>query len=158
VSDVKGEFDALKNIKNGTKVAGSAKAGGSGSLDDMVKACEGGNNSVNVELKYKDGWTTTQKAEADAKVKALTDAYTVKTPAKRSGTSASARYRSAYGKTSVLKGNDVDHTIDLQLGGADDILNMSPLDMSVNRSLGVQIKNAIKDYDVGTVFGDFTIH
>ena len=158
VSDVKGEFDALKNIKNGTKVAGSAKAGGSGSIDELVKACEGGNNSVNVELKYKDGWTTTQKAEADAKVKALTDAYTVKTPAKRSGTSASARYRSAYGKTSVLKGNDVDHTIDLQLGGADDILNMSPLDMSVNRSLGVQIKNAIKDYDVGTVFGDFTIH
>ena len=42
VSDVKGEFDALKNIKNGTKVAGSAKAGGSGSIDDMVKACEGG--------------------------------------------------------------------------------------------------------------------
>ena len=41
VSDVKGEFDALKNIKNGTKVAGSAKAGGSGSIDDMVKACEG---------------------------------------------------------------------------------------------------------------------
>ena len=44
VSDVKGEFDALKNIKNGTKVAGSAKAGVSGSIDDMVKACEGGSN------------------------------------------------------------------------------------------------------------------
>ncbi len=41
VSDVKGEFDALKNIKNGTKVAGNAKAGGSGSIDDMVNACEG---------------------------------------------------------------------------------------------------------------------
>ncbi|MDB2154105.1 hypothetical protein [Clostridium butyricum] len=41
VSDVKGEFDALKNIKNGTKVSGSAKAGGSGSIDDMVNACEG---------------------------------------------------------------------------------------------------------------------
>ncbi|MCQ2022832.1 EndoU domain-containing protein, partial [Clostridium butyricum] len=40
VSDVKGEFDALKNIKNGTKVAGNAKAGGSGSIDDMVKDCE----------------------------------------------------------------------------------------------------------------------
>lgn len=40
---------------------------------------------------------------------------------------------------------------------ADDILNMNPLDMSVNRSLGVQIKNAIKDYPDGTVFGQFTI-
>ncbi|MBP3609651.1 MAG: hypothetical protein J6J42_04875 [Lachnospiraceae bacterium] len=52
---------------------------------------------------------------------------------------------------------DVDHTIDLQLGGADDIVNRNPLNMSVNRSLGVQIKNAIKDYPDGTVFGQSTI-
>ncbi|BBK78780.1 hypothetical protein [Clostridium butyricum] len=45
VSDVKGEFDALKNIKNGTKVAGSAKAGVSGSIDELVKDCEGVSNS-----------------------------------------------------------------------------------------------------------------
>ena len=53
---------------------------------------------------------------------------------------------------------NLDHTIDLQLGGADDILNMKPLDMSVNRSLGVQIKNAIKKYPDGTEFGKFKIH
>ena len=91
------------------------------------------------------------------KVKALSNAYTVKTPANRGGTSASSRYKSAYGKTSVPNNHDVDHTIDLQLGGADDILNMNPLDMSVNRSLGVQIQNAIKPYPIGTVFGKFTI-
>ena len=34
---------------------------------------------------------------------------------------------------------------------------MNPLDKSVNRSLGVQIMNAIRDYEVGTVFGKFTI-
>lgn len=39
-----------------------------------------------------------------------------------------------------------------------DILNMKPLDMSVNRSLGAQIQNAIKSYPDGTVFGQFTIH
>ena len=118
---------------------------------------ESGTGSVDIELKYKDGWTAAQKAEADAKVKALSDATTVKTPANRGGTSASSRYKSAYGKSSVPSGYDVDHTIDLQLGGADDILNMNPLDMSVNRSLGVQIKNTIKDYPDGTVFGQFTI-
>lgn len=61
-----------------------------------------------------------QKAEADAKVMALSNANTVKTPVKRGGTSASARYKSAYGKSSVPKGYDIDHTIDPQLGGADD--------------------------------------
>lgn len=55
------------------------------------------------------------------------------------------------------QGKDVDHTIDLQLGGADDILNMNPLDMSVNRSLGKQIQNQIKDYPYGTDFDKFTI-
>lgn len=119
---------------------------------------KGGTASVDVDLKYKEGWTSAQKAEADAKVKALTEANTVKTPVTRRGTSASSRYKSAYGKNSVLQGYDVDHIIDLQLGGADDILNMNPLDLSVNRSLGVQIKNAINDYDVGTVFDKFTIH
>ena len=113
---------------------------------------ESGTDSVDIELKYKEGCTAEQKPEADAKVKALSDATTVKTPANRGGTSASSRYKSAYGKSSVPSGYDVDHTIDLQLGGADDILNMNPLDMSVNRSLGVQIKNAIKDYPDGTLF------
>ena len=78
-----------------------------------------GTGSVDIELKYKDGWTAAQKAEADAKVKVLSDATTVKTPANRGGTSASSRYKSAYGKSSVPSGYDVDHTIDLQLGGAD---------------------------------------
>jgi hypothetical protein len=38
----------------------------------------GTGKSVDVELKYKNGWTDAQKAEADAKVKALTEANTVK--------------------------------------------------------------------------------
>lgn len=112
---------------------------------------------VNIELKYKEGWTAAQKAEANAKVKALTEAHTVKKPVTRKGTSASARYKSVFGKHSVPKGYDIDHIIDLQLGGIDDIINMKPLDRSVNRSLGAQIMNAIKAYPDGTIFGTFTI-
>lgn len=91
------------------------------------------------------------------KLKALTEADTVKTKVDRKGTSASSRYKSANGKNSVPVGYDVDHTIDLQLGGVDDVSNMNPLDMSVNRSLGAQIHNAIKDYDDGTIFGTITL-
>jgi len=120
-------------------------------------ASKSATKAVDIDLKYKSGWSGAQKSEADIKVKALSEATTIKTAAKRSGTSAAARYKSAYGTSSVPGGYDVDHTIDLQLGGADSILNMNPLDMSVNRSLGVQIKNAIKDYPIGTEFGKFTI-
>ncbi len=90
-------------------------------------------NKVDVQLKFKEGWSDAQKVEATQKCKALSEAKTVKTAPKRSSTSASSRYKKANGENSVPKGNDVDHTIDLQLGGADDILNMNPLDSSVNR-------------------------
>lgn len=73
----------------------------------------------------------------------------------RSGTSASSRYRQA-GDT-VPSGYDVDHVIDLQLGGADDILNMNPLDASVNRSLGSQIQHRIKELPAGTRVNRVTI-
>jgi hypothetical protein len=100
-------------------------------------------------LYYKPGWTDAQRAAARQKVQALTDADTVvvKSP-QRSGTSASSRYRQA-GNT-VPAGNDVDHVIDLQLGGADNILNMNPLDASVNRSLGSQIQHRIQPLPPGT--------
>ena len=36
-------------------------------------------------------------------------------------------------------------------------MNMQLLDRSVNRSLGAQIYQQIKQYGTGTVFGEFTI-
>lgn len=104
---------------------------------------------VDLNLKYKDGWTDAQKAAADAKCQALCDANTVVTQAQRSGTSASSRYKRA-GNT-VSPGNDVDHVVDLQLGGADSVSNMLPLNSSVNRSLGSQIHHQIKNLPAGTV-------
>lgn len=50
---------------------------------------------------------------------------------------------------------DIDHIIDLQLGGADDVSNMKGLDKSVNRSLGKQINILIKELPNGTVLKSF---
>ena len=85
----------------------------------------------------------------------ISDADTVKTDVagKRDGTKTS-RYRK---DNAVPSTQDVDHTIDLQLGGADDVLNMNGLDKSVNRSLGKQINILIKDLPVGTVIRNFTM-
>lgn len=68
---------------------------------------------ADIELKYKEVWTAAQRAEADAKAKALIEADTVKAAPNRSGTSASSRYKKANGTNSVPSGKDVDHTIDL---------------------------------------------
>ena len=61
------------------------------------------------------------------------------------------------GVVALSERHDVDHIVDFQLGGADDVSNMSPLPSSANRSLGAQIAHQIKDYPEGTVFGEFSI-
>ena len=101
-------------------------------------------------LTYKTGWTQDQVAAADAKVAALNEAatanggLTVGSPG-RSGPSAASMWRANanYVNSAV---DDVDHTIDLQLGGSNTVENMQTLDLSVNRSLGPQIYNR-------TIFG-----
>ncbi|GAB3933048.1 hypothetical protein GCM10029976_039840 [Kribbella albertanoniae] len=95
--------------------------------------CDG----AHLALTYKPGWSAAQRAAADAKVAALNNARLVVTKVERAG-SASRRYKAA--GNSVPDKHDVDHVIDLQLGGADNILNMNPLHLSVNRSLGKQIQ------------------
>lgn len=111
---------------------------------------------VDLQLRYKDGWTAAQRAAADAKCLALCEADTVVTRVQRSGTSAASRYRRAGNE--IPSGSDVDHVHDLQLNGKDVISNMSPLDFSVNRSLGAQIQNQIKNLTPGTVINNVYIH
>jgi RHS repeat-associated protein len=111
---------------------------------------------VDLNLKYKPDWTDAQKASACKKCQALTEADTVVTRVQRSGTSAASRYKSA-GNT-VPKGHDIDHIHDIQLGGSESALsNLSPLDASVNRSLGSQIHHQIKDLPSGTVINRVNI-
>ena len=112
-------------------------------------------DSIPANLTYKPGWSAAQRIAADSKVAVLNRANPVVSSSTRSGTSAASRYRAA--GNDVPTGSDVDHILDLQLGGADDLANLAPLDMSVNRSLGSQISNAIRGAEPGTPVGPFTI-
>ena len=121
------------------------------------KLIKNDDGTYDAELSYKEDWTPEQRAEADAKCKALSDADTVKTKVERND-SPSVEYKKAFGKDSIPAGKDIDHTIDLQLGGNPDVkVNGKPLDKSVNRSLGKQIGYLIKDFDYGTIIRKFTM-
>ena len=110
-----------------------------------------------LELKFKDGWSEAQKAAAQKKVNALNNAgsLVVTKPPKRGNKSASKIWEEA-GKTKPA-GHDIDHIVDLQLGGKDELSNMWPLDESVNRSLGKQIDHLLKDLPNGTKILGFII-
>ena len=144
-------------ISPGTPILSNGGNGGddSPSSNASVGGNSQGGNGVDVSLRYKDGWTDAQRAAADAKVQALNSADLTVTPPQRSGTSASSRYKAAGG--TVPQGSDVDHTVDLQLGGADNLSNMAPLDSSVNRSLGAQVQQQIKGLPPGTPINGVTI-
>ncbi|QRP49086.1 DNRLRE domain-containing protein [Amycolatopsis sp. FDAARGOS 1241] len=128
---------------------GGAGEASAASAADVEHAVEGG---ASLSLRYKPGWNAAQRSAADAKVAALNEAAGAGglrvTPVKRVGTSPASRYRRAGGI--VPSGADVDHTIDLQLGGLDDVANMNPLDLSVNRSLGSQIMWQLRGLKPGT--------
>ncbi|MFF4198307.1 polymorphic toxin-type HINT domain-containing protein [Nonomuraea sp. NPDC001831] len=121
---------------------------GAGNQKVLVHNC-GAGTGIDLNLKYKPGWDASQRAAADAKVAALNaDGNLTVTTVQRAGTSAASRYKKA--GNSVSSGEDVDHTKDLQLGGADNVSNMNPLNFSVNRSLGAQIGNQLRGVPVGT--------
>jgi len=130
--------------------SGAAKLGKLG--DDAATAANAAQDSVALSLRYKPGWSEAQKAAADAKVGALNDAAEAGllhvTKPNRSGTSASSTFRGSGAE--VPPGADVDHVIDLQLGGSNHLSNLSPLDASVNRSLGAQIASQLRGTAPGT--------
>ncbi|WP_158596251.1 toxin TcdB middle/N-terminal domain-containing protein [Oleomonas cavernae] len=136
-----------------SRIAGPVVRGGEDAASQGARAAE--REGVDLTLTYKPGWSAAQRAEADLKVQILTEGDTIVSQATRSGTSAASRYRSAGNQ--IPAGNDIDHAIDLQLGGFDTLSNMWPLNSSVNRSLGAQIQQRIKNLLPGTVINKVTI-
>jgi YD repeat-containing protein len=135
----------------GLGLAGAVKVASLGVTASRARADSG----VDLALKFKSGWTEAQRAEAVAKAQILNDAPTVVTASERSGTAAAMRrYRQS---EQVSTGRDVDHMVDLQLGGSKLIDNLWSLDTSVNRSLGAQIQHLIKELPLGTRINRVTI-
>lgn len=89
------------------------------------------------------------------KVQFLTDSDTVVLRTPRGGTSARTMFARA--GNDVPEGSDIDHMVDLQLGGSDTLDNLWPLDSSVNRSLGAQIRYQIEVLPGGTRINRVTI-
>lgn len=104
-----------------------------------------------LRLRHGNDWTRAQRRAADDKVKRMWEAAQKeplkKTLVARSG-SASSAYRKSTGQD-VPPGRDVDHTVDLQLGGADVAANMQVLDPTVNRSLGRQVEAQLRRLNYG---------
>jgi RHS repeat-associated protein len=112
-------------------------------------------NGVNIALKFRSDWNAAQRAEAKAKANLLTESETVVTSVERRGTSNRQSFKKAGGEVSGEQ--DVDHGVDLQLGGADTLGNIWALDSSVNRSLGAQIQQQIRNFPPGTQINIVTI-
>jgi hypothetical protein len=55
-----------------------------------------------------------------------------------------SEYKAAGG--TIPDGDDVDHVIDLQLGGSQDVSNLKPLDPVINRTLGKQIEVQLREF------------
>jgi hypothetical protein len=123
--------------------------------DDPLAAVSGRLNVVDLAVKFKPGWSLAQRADAVAKTRILTEADTVVLQTERGSTSARSMFKRAGNEVSV--GKDVDHMVDLQLGGSHTLSNFWTLDSSVNRSLGAQIQQQIKNLPPGTVVRRVTI-
>ncbi|ANT51225.1 hypothetical protein [Mesorhizobium amorphae] len=108
-----------------------------------------------LHITYMPHWNAAQRAAADLKVKMLTEAVTVVSQAVRKGTSARKIFKAA--GFLIPFGHDIDHVIDLQLGGLHQLSNFAILDSSVNRSAGKQIYDLIKNLPIGTVINKVTI-
>lgn len=153
-----GQAGALAGAMLGEQVLTVASLGTSGAATQTTRAVASAEGKT-LGLKYKQGWSSSQRAVADKKVGQLDAAakrgeLKASTP-ERSGTSARNRFEADGGQ--VSKGQDVDHVKDLQLGGKDVTGNMQGLDSSVNRSLGSQVNQQIKDLPKGTRICGVTI-
>jgi RHS repeat-associated protein len=133
-------------------------AGGAGDVTGIAEFPTA-SSGEHLHLTYKPGWSAEQIAAADLKVQALNEAALRGelhvTPSDRKGTIASKIWARA--GNSKPPNTDIDHIVDLQLGGSRELHNMRPLDSSVNRSLGPQIHARTKGIPIGTPIGGVTI-
>ena len=120
-----------------------------------IRAVERPDKTVDLVLKRKDIWDEIQMSQATRKARDLSRADTQVTSKENihRDPNVTKNFRKN-NSDHIPDGYDVDHVIDLQLGGVDSASNLRPLDASVNRSMGAQIHYLIKDLPEGTKIGN----
>ena len=151
------EGAALSGTDTGLRDAHTEPLGANteaGKLDKCVPK-EYTEEVIDIGLKRGRGWDEQQNAAADEKLRYLTEGITIKTIVENRNHNLRKVFLEAIGIDSLPSNMDVDHKIDLQLGGTNELSNLWLLDKHVNRSLGKQIELKIRKYPVGTKFGRF---
>jgi len=110
----------------------------------------GTNRTVTVVLKPMKKWSKQQLDDAAFKVNVLNVKLLSTVKSTIRNTNQRKKYKATHGAGSISHGKDIDHAIDFQLGGADEIYNYMQLDSSVNKSFGPQIYNQVKNLPEGT--------
>lgn len=120
-----------------------------------IRAVERPDKTVDLVLKRKDIWDEIQMSQATRKARDLSRADTQVTSKENihRDPNVTKNFRKN-NSDHIPDGYDVDHVIDLQLGGVDSASNLRPLDASVNRSMGARIHYLIKDLPEGTKIGN----
>jgi len=150
-------------LKGGKSLlAGGAKLKNIASNLKRVKIATNSPQGKELVLTFKPGWNAAQRTAAIKKVQMLDDlakqGKLIKTRPLAIDRAINVRKTlgDSIGKIN-LKGFDVDHIHELQLGGKSILKNLWTLDPSVNRSIGAQIKNLISADNYGDVYSSVTI-
>lgn len=107
-----------------------------------------------LRLAYGATWTPEQRSAAEVKVREyLQAAQRGELKKTRPSTASRSRPLSEYKRAggTLNPGEDLDHVIDRELGGSDDLSNLRPLDTHVNRSLDKQVAAQIRHLDEGAL-------
>lgn len=101
-----------------------------------------------IVIKPKEGWNQSQADALTEKVRRINEGNPHKPETMDTRTS---NFRSDYAGE-IPDGHDLDHAAELQLGGRNEQANAWPLDRSVNRSVGSQVRHQIANDAVGTQY------
>ena len=137
---------------------GNATEGGVGTVDtfspEEISAPDAG--ATPPALRFMKKWDAEARTKAETKLANLGKLGGRRMPDLPRPSRSAADIWRADGRA-IPPGHDIDHVVDLQLGGSHTLDNMQPLPSSVNRSLGPQIAHRIKNLPIGTFIKKWTI-
>ena len=146
---------ATEAAGRGASAAAETEASATDALD-LEKALPDESGVTPRPFRFMKKWNAEDRAAADMKALQLRSLPVRRAPpAPRPPCSAAKVWKDA--GREIPPGHDVDHIVDLQLDGTHTLDNMQLLPSTVNRSLGAQVANRIKNLPIGTLIKGWTI-